>query len=111
MEATQDVKGISVAELKQLMDEQEDFQLIDVREPDEHEFCNIGGELIPLGAVLNSVNKISREKTVVVYCRSGRRSGDIIKQLQDKFGFTNLYNLTGGILAWSDEIDDSIPKY
>lgn len=105
------VNEISVKELKQLIDAKKDFQLIDVREPDEHHFCNIGGELIPLGTVLQQIDRIDKEKTVVVYCRSGRRSGEIIDQLQNRFGLKNLVNLTGGILAWSDEIDPTIPKY
>lgn len=105
------VREITVKELKAYITEGKEFQLIDVREPDEHAFCNIGGELIPLGTVLRNVDRISREKEVVVYCRSGRRSGEIIEQLQNRFGFTNLVNLEGGILAWADEIDPSVPKY
>ena len=105
------IREITPTQLKKLFDEKTDFQLIDVREPDEHAFCNIGGELIPLGTVLPNAEKISKEKTVVIYCRSGRRSGEIIDQLQNKYGFVNLYNLAGGILAWSDEVDSSVPKY
>ncbi len=105
------IKTITVYELKKLIDDKRDFQLIDVREPDEHAFCNIGGELIPLNTVLHEKDRITKKKVVVVYCRSGKRSGDIIAELQNNYGFTNLYNLAGGILAWSDEIDPSIPKY
>lgn len=105
------VREITVEDLKRYITEGKEFQLIDVREPDEHAFCNIGGELIPLGTVLRNAERISREKEVVVYCRSGRRSGEIIEQLQNRFGFTNLVNLEGGILAWADRIDPSVPKY
>lgn len=106
-----EIKTITVVELKKLMDEKKDFQLIDVREQNEYDFCNIGGELIPMGTIANSIDKIDKTKQVVVYCRSGSRSGRIVAALQQQYGLTNLYNLTGGILAWSDEIDPGIPQY
>ena len=105
------VKSITVKELKAMMDAKEDFQLIDVREENEHEFCNIGGELIPMSEIENNVDKINKDKKVVVYCRSGNRSANVIYDLQEQYKFTNLYNLTGGILAWSREIDPSVPQY
>ena len=101
----------TVEELKAMIDGGEDFQLIDVREPHEYEICNLKGELIPQGDIPNSVNKISRDKPVVVHCRSGMRSGNAIKFLETTHGFTNLYNLKGGILAWADEIDPEMAKY
>jgi adenylyltransferase/sulfurtransferase len=107
----QPVKSVTVEELKKMMDEHASFQLIDVREQNEKAFADIGGELIPMGSVLSNVDKISKEKPVVVYCRSGNRSGRIIAALQEKHGFTNLYNLAGGILAWAERIDPSIKKY
>lgn len=94
-----------------MIDEGADFQLIDVREPNEFDFANLNGELIPLGSVPENVEKFSKEKQVVVHCRSGKRSGDAILYLEQNHGFDNLYNLAGGILAWSDEIDPSVPKY
>ena len=105
------MKEITVQELKDMQDSGEDFQLIDVREPNEYDFANLGGELIPLGTVLQNADKISKNKKVVVHCRSGARSGNAINQLEQKFGYTNLYNLKGGILAYSDQIDPDIPKY
>ena len=105
------MKEVNVQELKKMMDEGVDFQLIDVREPREHEFANIGGELIPMGQILNKVDKIDKEKKVVVYCRSGNRSANVVKALEQKYGYNNLYNLKGGILDWSEEIDPSVPKY
>jgi rhodanese-related sulfurtransferase len=105
------IKTISVEELKAMIDEKKDFQLIDVREKDEKAFADIGGELIPMGSVILNVEKISKEKPVIVYCRSGNRSGRVIAELQFRHGFDNLYNLTGGILAWSDKIDSTIRKY
>jgi rhodanese-related sulfurtransferase len=105
------MKEITVQELKDMQDRGEDFQLIDVREPNEYDFANLGGELIPLGTVLQHADKISKDKKVIVHCRSGARSGTAIGQLEKKFGYTNLYNLKGGILAYSDQIDPDIPKY
>ena len=105
------MKEISVQELKNMKDNHEDFQLIDVREEYEFETCNIGGQLIPMGEVLDNVDKISRDKKVVIHCRSGKRSATVIGALESQHGFDNLYNLSGGIMAWADNIDHSLPKY
>src|ERR1700729_4339143 len=105
------MKEVSVQELKEKMDNHEDFQLIDVREDFEYEMSNLGGTLIPLGGILIEADKIARDKPVIVQCRSGKRSAAAIMQLEQQFGFTNLYNLAGGILAWADEIDPSISVY
>ena len=94
------VKDITVQELKALMDEKKDFQLIDVREEIEYEVVNMGATLIPLGNIVLEEDKISRDKLVVIHCRSGARSAAAIMQLEQQFGFTNLFNLKGGILAW-----------
>ena len=102
------VKEISVDELKQMMDEKKDFQLIDVREEFEYETANIGAELIPLGNILLESDKVSKDKMVVIHCRSGARSAAAIMQLEQQFGFDNLYNLKGGILAWASNIDPSL---
>lgn len=105
------MKEITVKELKQLMDSGEAFQLVDVREPNEFEVAQIGGELMPLATVPDNVDKFSKDKKVVVHCRSGKRSANAIQFLEQQHGFDNLYNLEGGILAWSDEIDPSVQKY
>lgn len=107
----EEIPEVSVEEYKQWLDRGEDVQLIDVREPHEAEIAEIGGELIPLKTVLDNADKISRDKKVVVHCRSGKRSADAIKELKARYGFDNLYNLKGGILAWSKEIDESVPQY
>lgn len=99
------MKEITVQELKEMQDNQDNFQLIDVREPYEYEEANLGAELIPLGEVPNNVDKISKNKKVVVHCRSGKRSANAI-QFLEKHGFDNLYNLKGGILAYQQEIDE-----
>src|SRR3569833_2846132 len=104
------MKEISVQELKEMMDKGEDFQLIDVREEFEYEVSNLGGLLIPLGGILIEADKVSKDKPVVVQCRSGKRSAAAIMQLEQQ-GYTNLYNLTGGILAWANEIDPNMNVY
>lgn len=105
------MKEITVKELAELKSSGADFQLIDVREQNEFEIAEIGGELIPMNTIPGNVDRISRDKQVVVHCRSGKRSGDVINWLEANHGFENLYNLKGGILAYADEIDNSLTKY
>ena len=105
------MKEKTVSELKAMIDSGEDFQLIDVREPHEYDICNLKGQLIPMNEVPDHIEEISKDKTVVVHCRSGARSGRIIEFLEANYGYQNLYNLKGGILAWADEIDHSMSKY
>ena len=100
----------TVTELKEMLDNKVDFQLIDVREPHEFDIANLGGTLIPMGDVPDHIEEIAKDKPVVIHCRSGARSGRIIEYLESQ-GFDNLYNLKGGILAWADQIDTSMPKY
>jgi len=102
------VKEITVQELKSLFDDKRDFQLIDVREQFESDIANIGGKLIPLGKIQFYVGKIEKDKLVVIYCRSGRRSAEAVKLLEAATGHTKLYNLKGGILAWAAEIDKTV---
>jgi len=104
------MKEITVQELKEKKENGEDFQLIDVREDFEYEMSNLGGVLIPLGGILIESGKIDKIKPVIVMCRSGKRSAAAIMQLEQN-GFTNLYNLKGGILAWAGEIDPTINVY
>ncbi|MGN8068238.1 rhodanese-like domain-containing protein [Mucilaginibacter sp. SG564] len=101
---------ITVQELKEKLDKGEDFQLIDVREEFEYETSNLGGQLIPLGGILIEADKVSKDKPVVVMCRSGKRSAAAIMQLQ-QLGYSNLTNLHGGILAWAAEIDPTLNVY
>ena len=108
---TANVKEITVKELETWQGQNKDFQLIDVREGYEYDIANLGGELIPLAEVEKEVNKIASDKEVVVHCRSGKRSADAIQLLEQKYGFKNLYNLKGGILAYADEVDQSLAKY
>ncbi|MBK7851872.1 MAG: rhodanese-like domain-containing protein [Bacteroidetes bacterium] len=105
------MKEITVEELKEKIDRNENFQLIDVRESYEYEICNLNGELIPMSTVLDNMDKIAKDKPVIIHCKSGGRSGVIVMELERRFGMTNLYNLKGGILAYSRNIDPSIPIY
>ena len=105
------MKEITVSQLNKMMHSEEDFQLIDVREEHEVDIASIGGKLIPMGEVMDNLDKISRDKKVVLYCRSGNRSGIVTQALEKQHGFNNIYNLKGGILAWADEIDTSMTKY
>ena len=105
------VKEISVEDLSDLQQANADFQLVDVREAYEYDIANLGGELIPLSEISKTFNRISSDKQVVVHCRSGVRSAQAIEILEKEYGFTNLYNLKGGILAYADKIDSSLAKY
>ena len=97
------MKSITATELAALIENNDDLQLIDVREPEEHDEFNIGGELIPLGEIVHQSQKIATDKPVVVYCRKGIRSQVAIQRLQEKFPFTNLVNLVGGTEAWKKQ--------
>lgn len=105
------MKEVTVTELKKMIDDQKDFQLIDVREEHEADVASIGGTLIPMGDIMDNMDKISKEKQVVVYCRTGNRSGQITQFLEKNHGYSNVYNLKGGITAWAKEIDPAIPIY
>ncbi len=105
------VKEITVAELEALKMQGKPFQLIDVREPYEYEIAHMNGELIPLGQIEDSVDRITSDRQVIVHCRSGVRSAQAIDKLEKRFGFRNLYNLKGGILAYADQVDPSLAKY
>ncbi len=105
------LKEVTAKELYDWQVRGEKFQLIDVREPHEYEIVNIGAELIPLATVAGSVNKIERDRKVVLHCKMGGRSAKAIRELQEKFGLSNLYNLKGGILAYIDEVRPELTKY
>ncbi|MCC7439325.1 MAG: molybdopterin-synthase adenylyltransferase MoeB [Armatimonadetes bacterium] len=101
---------ITVEQLAELRSSGTPHTLIDVREPHEYDLCNLGGALIPLGEIPARYSEIPREGRVVIHCRSGARSGKAVEYLQS-LGYSNLENLAGGILAWSDRVDPSVPKY
>ena len=105
------IKEINSLELNEWQQRGEDFQIIDVREPYEYEICNIGAELIPLATVVENAGRIDRKRKVVVQCKTGNRSGKAIRELEERFGFDNLYNLKGGILGYIDDINPKLTKY
>jgi adenylyltransferase/sulfurtransferase len=98
------MKEITATELKSLIDNKADFQLIDVREEYEFDEVNINGKLIPMGEALDRASEIDKNKQVVIHCRSGKRSATVIGALESQLGYNNLYNLKGGILAYIDEV-------
>ncbi len=100
------MKEISPSELKTLIDTKADFELIDVREEYEFDEVNINGKLIPMGEVMSRINEITKDKQVVVHCRSGKRSASVINALESQHGYSNLYNLQGGIMAYLDEVSN-----
>ncbi|MES1197654.1 MAG: molybdopterin-synthase adenylyltransferase MoeB [Chitinophagaceae bacterium] len=105
------VKEITAEEFYNLQVTGEQYQLIDVREPDEYETVNIGGELIPLATVVANADKIKKDLKVIVHCKMGGRSASAIRELEEKFGFENLYNLKGGIFAYIDDVQPELMKY
>src|SRR5438128_5627723 len=105
------IPTMSAHELKQKMDTREPFELIDVRETFEYEIARIdGARLIPLGEIAERADELPRNRPIVIHCHSGRRSAEAVRLLQQR-GFGNIYNLEGGIDAWSDQIDPGVPKY
>jgi adenylyltransferase/sulfurtransferase len=102
---------ISVTELKQKLDRGDDFVLIDVREPHEYQICAIpGAKLIPLGEFPKHVEEFAADADIVIHCKSGGRSARACGFLRQN-GFQKVRNVVGGILAWSDQVDPSVPKY
>ena len=104
------VPEISPRELKARLDRGENVFILDVREPHEYQICNLGGYLIPLGEIPKRVNELDSSREIVAHCRSGKRSAEAVEFLR-KAGFRKIWNLKGGILAWSDEVDPAVPKY
>ncbi len=106
------MEEMSATELKQRLDQGDDIQIIDVREPHEYEVARIpGSKLIPLKEVVGRAGEIDPQRETVVHCKMGGRSAKAIEALQ-RSGFQGrLVNLRGGITAWSNEVDPSVPKY
>jgi molybdopterin/thiamine biosynthesis adenylyltransferase/rhodanese-related sulfurtransferase len=104
------VPQIGPEELKRRQTAGEDVFVLDVREPHEYQIANIGGHLIPLNDLPKRIGELDREKNIVVQCKSGGRSQRGAEFLQQQ-GFTHVENLAGGITAWSEKVDPSVPKY
>jgi adenylyltransferase/sulfurtransferase len=106
------MQDITATELNELMTSGSDVQLIDVRQPAEHNFARIpGAKLIPLNEILSRMEEIDDSRDTVIHCKMGGRSAQAIQALE-RAGFKGkLRNLRGGITAWSNEVDPKVPKY
>lgn len=106
------MQEITATELKARMDAGDDIQLIDVRQPDEFAFAKIdGAKLIPLGEIMSRKGEIDADRETVVHCKMGGRSAKAIEVLEQSGFKGSLKNLVGGITAWSNDVDTSVPKY
>ena len=107
------VKQMTPLELKARLDAGDKLPIIDVREQREWDFVNlehVGAVLLPMGEIPDRMDELDKDTEMVIQCRSGGRSAQVIQYLQ-QHGYTKLHNLDGGILRWSDDIDPSMPKY
>ncbi|WP_317134657.1 molybdopterin-synthase adenylyltransferase MoeB [Leptolyngbya sp. 7M] len=112
IEETPKLEEITATELKALIDGKDGIQIIDVREQFEYDIARIPNtKLIPLGEVVNRICEIEKDKTTVVHCKGGVRSARAIELLKAAGFEGRLINLRGGITAWSNEVDASVPKY
>ena len=105
-----EVPEITVRELKEKLDDGQNVSVLDVREPHEYEVANIGARLIPLAELPERLVELDENGTLAVHCKTGGRSARAVQLLKEA-GFQNVYNVKGGITAWSEEIDPSVPKY
>lgn len=111
LEETTQEGEINARGLKVKLDKGEDFFLLDVREPHEFEIANLGGTLIPLSELEDRVDEIPEDKTIIVHCKLGGRSAQAIEILESRYGYEDLLNLKGGIMAYAKEIDPNLIKY
>ena len=101
---------ISPRQLKEKIDQGVDFLLLDVRNPNEYEICHLGGTLIPLPELPQRFAEIEKDRQIVVHCKMGGRSAKAVQFLREQ-GYQDVHNLHGGILAWAEQVDPSVPKY
>ncbi len=105
------IEEVTAKELKEELDQGKDIFILDVRNPVEYEICRLdGSHLIPLDELLNRLHELDSAREIVAHCRSGARSAQAIEMLREA-GFRKLRNLKGGVLAWSDDVDPTMPKY
>jgi adenylyltransferase/sulfurtransferase len=104
------IAQLTVKELKRRIDLGEDLFILDVREPFEYQIANIGATLIPLNDIPKRLAEIPRDREIIVHCKAGVRSQRVAEYLSQA-GYAQVTNLTGGILAWADEIDPKLQKY
>ncbi len=105
-----EVPEITVRDLKAKLDNGGGVSVLDVREPHEYEVANIGARLIPLGELPERLVELGKDETLAVHCKTGGRSARAVQLLKEA-GFQDVYNVKGGITAWSEEIDPNVPKY
>ncbi|HEX7016801.1 MAG TPA: molybdopterin-synthase adenylyltransferase MoeB [Cyclobacteriaceae bacterium] len=106
-----EIKEVTATELATWRERGEDFQLIDVREKYEYDIVNLGGELLPLGEIESLASRIDRHRKVVIHCKTGGRSAEAIRRLEQRFGYTNLYNLRAGIMGYIQEVEPELQRY
>ena len=105
------IPTMNVRELKTKLDSGDKFVLVDVREPFEWDICHLDkAKLIPLGQLASRMSELDSADEIVIHCKSGMRSAKAVRLLQEA-GFSKLHNVEGGITAWAEEIDPSVPKY
>jgi adenylyltransferase/sulfurtransferase len=102
------MKEVTAQQLRDMRDRGEKFTLIDVREPYETELCTINGTCIPMSQLIDRLGEIPKDRPVVVHCNSGKRSCAVVDALTNRYGFSNIINLRGGIQAWHDEVDGTL---
>ena len=106
------MEDITATELRALLDENDNIQLIDVRQPDEFSFARIpGAKLIPLGEILRRMDELDAARLAIIQCKMGGRSARAIDVLKQAGYRGELKNLRGGITAWSNDVDPKVPKY
>ncbi len=101
---------ITAEDLVQLQKQQEKYLLLDVREPFEHNICNIGGKLIPMGELADRIAELDSQQHIIIYCKHGSRGLRAMAFLASQ-GFDHVSNLAGGIMAWIERIDPTLAKY
>lgn len=104
------IPEITPQELKQRLDAGEDLLVLDVREPSEYHICNLGGHLIPLGDLPLRLRELDSDREIVTHCKAGVRGAKAVEYLL-RCGFRNVKNLSGGILAWAEQVDPTMPRY
>jgi adenylyltransferase/sulfurtransferase len=104
------VPELTARELKEKLDRGDDIFILDVREAHEYQICNLHGHLIPLGELPRRVHELDSAREIVAHCKSGKRSAQAVDFLRQA-GFRKIYNLRGGILSWSTEVDPTVPRY
>jgi sulfur-carrier protein adenylyltransferase/sulfurtransferase len=113
MSALSSLPHMTCTELATRLEQEQPLVLVDVREPNEIQIADlppVGQHRIPVGEFLDRMGELDPEDNIVIYCRSGARSGWAVQQLIEK-GFEKVWNLKGGILAWKEEVDPSVQAY